>query len=1399
MCASAVACDGTYLYVWDETAGTLIKMGTGYYGTVAGEEIASNQDAKEQLKDAVKVLAAASVGSPSEGGTVTPADVAVASASVDSGTPAVAVEYRFDAHRMASLILLEEDGKLATPGVDGPCDYMAAYIDTPFNCDSEPATGNYFEIEIVSHNSGALAIGFANPDMYQCESGDMPGWHDGSYAYHSDDGIRFGGDSFREGGWDHFDQAGVVIGCGFDSQEKSIFYTRNGTLIGTAFTNVQEATLFPVVGFHGEGLVVRLISSDFRYSLPERTAAVGGQGDSGGPKSASPSTSIACASGKIYVRTQAILGPVNLAVFSCNTLKLENIVPIAFPETLSTTSSSPLLSSTPPALGGGSGALDGPSFVFEYSDNEKVDVRAIAGFSLFVTSAKFNESDFTDIVRQLVDSTGKVLHIEDIVEVLGDVSPGMSKRLVLSVQAVVGEDAHKASGQAKEGYAVYAPMTSDGRNLLFLAQHCTSPADKSASVLFSAVRDIEIKSAYYYDSNNSNGDVSEPVAAKWAEFLNLGHTATYEYSKADNGAFGDTQVGIVKTLWVNYSVRGGNPRTITFAENAAIAWNELLEQAVVEFSGFQNQLEVISVDPLQGMSVSKSCVISAPPSSLNLGTVLTYDTAIVSNGSKLVIQQARSRTSADFQMNVFKFDIKRATCDAAEESVSKCEKGDAIANGFCYDSRNNLVWGWDVSSRSFARWRNVGLAPRFIGPRPYSDDPSTVNRSLMFSPFAAHRLEALNKPDILVSSPKAQAAVLATILDKISEPYGPTSLGSAGESTFDEIELISKFGTGGFSLIKVRGVVYGNGFEPESGVGQGFNIVVLGPDFKVLDVKNFNVAANATDADKMAELIESTEVGQLVLVAANTNSKSNMNRRLTNALKSVGSDVDALNRQNGHEIPFVLVGKKGLAAGAATQKVGQSKGKVALRYNLPSQSYALQVDPSQAAIEGLVAACCDNFGSTDDYDRVVLISVFRLLTVNLYQLQQGRSVEEVNEIFPATLRKKLRDLLVQIIDENPSDPFAETLSSVAVNLFISSLQLLYPTPTDRQALLQEYLSQYSAGKLSKQERSVLELILYQASTPTSVAAIVASSNTTGLTSLLSTLMLILRKEISVNLQAMAARDISQVGSSVSQEKDSLGEASVKLISSLSKMLFSKAAQEIIVAGASAGKPADSEAKSKGGEEKDVTVGTAVTDLRTKERESCASVVGMLGSMLAVSSEVLSGSLPASVALGEGLDPEVDELLKSSLVGALLPTFVCATSLLLDSHGKDVLEWTDDSDVNALYEGLSACSRHLQPLLARLPKDSNQKTRNSAGPVSDTIEKVYESNHPYADNMNERTDISFPGALKIIVTFDPQSRSENGRDYLRFYSPSGTVLHSEPDRFSGRDGSQVREGGTEALG
>ena len=151
---------------------------------------------------------------------------------------------------------------------------------------SKVAPRNYFEIQILAHGNGMIAVGFSARQGLQIDD-KMPGLYgDGciSYGYHGNDGKTYGPNSIDLASppWPTW-SSGDIVGCGIDYASRSIFYTLNGVKLGNAFDKIAEsACLYPIVGFalSSEDLP-KLVSinfdvSTFAYDGPELPSSTAG-------------------------------------------------------------------------------------------------------------------------------------------------------------------------------------------------------------------------------------------------------------------------------------------------------------------------------------------------------------------------------------------------------------------------------------------------------------------------------------------------------------------------------------------------------------------------------------------------------------------------------------------------------------------------------------------------------------------------------------------------------------------------------------------------------------------------------------------------------------------------------------------------------------------------------------------------------------------------------------------------------------------------------------------------------------------------------------------------------------------------------------------------------------------
>lgn len=93
----------------------------------------------------------------------------------------------------------------------------------------------------------------------------LPGWTLHSYGFHGDDGAIFHGSGNKFQNFGPKFGLGDTIGCGIDYETKSIFYTLNGSFLGTAFRDVPiDLEFFPTVGIDYRATL------DFNFGVEKR-------------------------------------------------------------------------------------------------------------------------------------------------------------------------------------------------------------------------------------------------------------------------------------------------------------------------------------------------------------------------------------------------------------------------------------------------------------------------------------------------------------------------------------------------------------------------------------------------------------------------------------------------------------------------------------------------------------------------------------------------------------------------------------------------------------------------------------------------------------------------------------------------------------------------------------------------------------------------------------------------------------------------------------------------------------------------------------------------------------------------------------------------------------------------
>ncbi|KAI6161984.1 hypothetical protein EDD17DRAFT_611081 [Pisolithus thermaeus] len=127
----------------------------------------------------------------------------------------------------------------------------------------------YFEVELTGKASKSrVSIGFIGREVKLSR---LPGWEKNSWGYHGDSGTICSGERNGTTFGTTFG-VGDIIGCGIDFCQNRVFYTKNGTLLGTVFDNVgKDGDIYPAVGLchTGESIRANFGQEPFKYDIED--------------------------------------------------------------------------------------------------------------------------------------------------------------------------------------------------------------------------------------------------------------------------------------------------------------------------------------------------------------------------------------------------------------------------------------------------------------------------------------------------------------------------------------------------------------------------------------------------------------------------------------------------------------------------------------------------------------------------------------------------------------------------------------------------------------------------------------------------------------------------------------------------------------------------------------------------------------------------------------------------------------------------------------------------------------------------------------------------------------------------------------------------------------------------
>jgi len=1430
----SIACDGAALFMWDSASCAISKVGTGFYGTVAGVEMNKNASIKEQIAtwlsangDSRSSSASSSLGG---GGAIMDNEneqLEGVTLNDDDGLP---VFRTGEAYKASSITLTSPLCATANAtrnvlaGVAVNVDFDLVRMASTANC------GNYFEVEI-GPSTANITVGFVTNQLTSSIINSPFGIATGSYAIRSSDGAVLSGDGSNLAESFPTWNGGDVVGFGINAAERTLFFTHNGDVIGLAFALYEGVTkLTPVINFlpdnsgsasegQNASVTLNMGASPFRYSGSEmgqvfptleaspRGGATGGAAIASGAqvesKKKNVQASIAVAGGKVHLRSFKLLGKDGIAIFSKSSLKLEKIVNLTS-----------IVSSNSDSL------EQQQTRTFEFDDEEEIDVRVPDGYKLTCVSASFHDQDITGAINEHIEQgDGTFLNIPNLA---AESAPGQGSRFIGTFKAEF-----KSVGSVTKSSTDLSSVSlmSSNSNHLVIVEGVSS---KPKTLFINAAKAITFGSCVYYPTFGSNGVVSPKFEELWKLFLKEKDKVNV---LVENDTFGDQCPGQVKTLFVNFFVAtpsGDNiAQSVSFVEHAKIDFGEILRIAENILTEVKTVMRAVVLDPSHDMSVVSSATLNVP-AAFSTKKERLMATTLLFNGQKLIMQQLLKQlltspqsgysvrrgtgnyseayfcsscnynerqcgycsgllvqpfdfsASSDASAVALNYKFNVETGELLHESEETFKTADGVPATACYDTRHNMLWAFD-GKQKIRRWRNSGASPRIksqlAAAAAAAAQASSSPAALLLLDDASLRVDALidsSKPTIggVVAEPSRQAALIYSLVDKLSEVYGPTD---ASESLADVIAISCQgYTSSGYRhKITIHGSIkseYDSSVSVTTTGSQGINLVTLSESFEVLSNAAFNVSDDSGAAERMAAFIEAVPLGRIVLVASNyTASSPSLTPKVIAKLYSLGAtDLERLSMPGGSSnyTSLAIIGRKGAKKGTAAQavKYNDNHEPLFLTQRIPTMPIPLAVEPSKELFSHLIKTTGDQFSkfmasSDSAYNTARLISSLRILTTNVFRLMQGTLVEKALETVSPADRETLKTLVQSMMSCNSSSiEGASVVSECATQLFITSIGLLYPTPDDRQTLLMTLVNSFLSGGQNKAAGSVLGLVLEQMSSPAEMAIITNSGDSNKTLEMLTVLVNIFKLDLNSRIQAL-------VGDSAQPLSGGLGDVSNTFIISISSSLLSKGAVALI------------------SEEEGGDPGLAISVLKT-----ITSICADITSVIAAANNQMMAKNPSSPKI---IDPELEAILAASPVAILLPVALLTVNTLVKANASKIILKSSTVAIEAA-NLLVSYRASIVELLQLVP---GAEAVEETGPTTTVTTKVFESQHPYTPSLDQYVEHSFPGATKISVVFDTRTRTENGCDYLRFVDINNQSASVDPNfqaagdgRMTGRDGS-----------
>jgi len=425
--------------------------------------------------------------------------------------------------------------------------------------------------------------------------------------------------------------------------------------------------------------------------------------------------------------------------------------------------------------------------------------------------------------------------------------------------------------------------------------------------------------------------------------------------------------------------------------------------------------------------------------------------------------------------------------------------------------------------------------------------------------------------------------------------------------------------------------------------------------------------------------------------------------------------------------------------------------RIPLVYDCTSSSLSTLVDMLEM-LYGLLAA-----KKASSMEKIMLLSILGITITNVSIYSRGLSDTSSACIMSEPVKERLKLIVMTLIEKPQSDDAGLEISRSALRLFITGIEVLFPTEGERCTLLIRYLENFNSGKLNELEKSVLESLIRRMTNIHFLSKLCSKSGIAlNPNDLLKSLLMITKRALSVQFGAISLGTYS--GTAVGGFVD----AAMQMLVMYSNVMMSSRSQYLM---ASETEPPNYK----------LVVEEIIFHSKTIT-ETCVEILE--------TAVELNSKIGVSVDSRYIMNPVIEDVLCRSPVFELLPLLSDCLFMLSDNFGI----YFNQPVFLTFTESIRSCLGAIQKFLFVAPKKflfppAVYRKRHES-------EYIYESEHPYLPNTDHYSQIHFPGAKKITISFSPQSRTETSLDYVAFYKNS---RHDETwhggVNFSGADGDE----------